>query len=908
VAPQGTVTLLFSDIEGSTRLLQEMGDGYAELLQAHRRLLREAFGANNGYEVDTEGDAFFVAFASASDAVAAAAAAQRALVEHPWPPGCAIRVRMGVHTGEPRLIDGTYVGLDVHRAARVMTAGHGGQVILSHETRTLAGGRVEVVDLGEHLLKDFAGPQRLHQLSVDGLRSDFPPLRTISNSNLPRPASMFVGRARELEELVALLRDGARLVTLTGPGGSGKTRLAIETAAELVSSRKSGVTWIPLAAVRDPSLVTGAIAQTLGAGDDLHGHVGDRDPLLVLDNLEQIIDAARDLGAFVRACPNVALLVTSREALRIDGEREYPVAPLEHADAIRLYSARTASEPTPAVSELCRRLDDLPLAIELAAARARALGPDRLLERLSHRLDLLAGGRDLDPRQQTLRATIAWSHDLLGLPEQQLFARLSVFAGGATLQAIEDICEADLDELASLVDKSLLNRSGDRFWMYETIREYASERLADDVRAVELADNHLAWYLALAERARAEASGDGADPWFDRLDADHDNLRAALDRARMLTDSASEQRLASALWRFWAGRGYISEGFHALDAAIARGGDATADALLGRCYLGSIATSIDFGSLLEDGMEVLAACKRNDDRLLEVETRTLLGELLAGLGRMAEADAMLSRAIEISAGEFHAEAGEAIGWWLITALWGPLPARAGIERCVEARRRAPGNATVRAFSLVEQAALEAMCGSFDKARRLLAEGREVFRSLDLKVYDANTAQEMYIVEMLAGDPEAAVRDLTSAYERLWDMGERSFLSTIAGYLANALVETGELDEAERYAGLSAALSAPDDYASQSEWRGARALLAAHAGEFESAVRFCNDALAFLEPTDALVHHASVLRTLGRVLELAGRLDESTRAFGSALALCEQKGNLVTAAEVRSRLERLAPLA
>ena len=499
----------------------------------------------------------------------------------------------------------------------------------------------------------------------------------------------------------------------------------------------------------------------------------------MLDNLEQVIDAAPELGVLVRACRNVALLVTSREALRIDGEREYPVAPLEHADAIRLYSARTASEPTPAVSELCRRLDDLPLAIELAAARARALGPDHLLERLSCRLDLFAGGRDLDPRQQTLRATIAWSHDLLSPPEQQLFARLSIFAGGATLQAIEDICGADLDHLVSLVDKSLLNRSRDRFWMYETIREYGAEQLADDVCAVELADRHLAWYLALAERARSEASGDGADPWFDQLDADHDNLRVALERARMLTDPAAEQRLASALWRFWAGRGYISEGFHSLDSAIARGGDATADGLLGRCYLGSIATSIDFGSLLEDGMEVLSARKRNDDRRLEVQAGTLLGELLASLGRLAEADAMLSRAIEVSAGEFPAEAGEAIRWWLIAAP-GALPARAGIERCIEARRRAPGNATVRAFALVEQAALEAMCGSFAEARRQLAEGRAVFRSLDLKVYDANTAQEGYIVETLAGDPEAAVRELTSAYERLSEMGERSFLSTIAG--------------------------------------------------------------------------------------------------------------------------------
>ena len=404
--PAGDVTFLFTDIEGSTRLLHDLGAAaYADALAEHRRALRGAFAAHGGVEVDTQGDAFFVAFPTAAGALAAAALSVEDL--RPGP----IHVRIGLHTGRPLLTTEGYVGPDVHRAARIAAAGHGGQVLLSKETRDLVDD--EVADLGEHRLKDIAGPVWIFQLGSDR----FPPLATIANTNLPRPASTFVGRETELREVTSLLRDGARLLTLTGPGGSGKTRLAVEAAAQLVTDFKAGVFWVELAPVRDPSLVTESIAQTLGAKQGLAEHIGERQVMLLLDNLEQVIAAGSGLAALVESCPNLRLLVTSRELLRVRGEREYQVPPLADNEAVALFCDRAGIEPDSIVRELCRALDNLPLAVELAAARATVLAPRQILERLSGRLDLLKGGRDADPRQQTLRATIEWSHDLLSPSE-----------------------------------------------------------------------------------------------------------------------------------------------------------------------------------------------------------------------------------------------------------------------------------------------------------------------------------------------------------------------------------------------------------------------------------------------------------------------------------------------------------
>lgn len=564
--PGGSVTLVFTDIEGSTKLLHELGaEAYADALAEHRRLLREAFARQGGVEIDTQGDAFFYAFADASEAIVAAEEGREALR-----PG-RIHVRVGIHTGSPHLGPEGYVGQDVHLGARIGAAGHGGQVLLSEATRAAAGlAKGSLLDLGEHRLKDFERPIPIFQLGIER----FPPLKTIANTNLPRPASSFVGRERETAEIVKLIREGgARLVTLTGPGGSGKTRLSIEAAAELVGDYKAGTFWVELAPIRDPALVTEEIAKTLGASDGLADHIGERDMLLVVDNLEQVIDAGPALADVVEACPNLAVLATSRERLRVRGEVEYEVAPLAEPDAVHLFAARAGldAEPDGAVRELCQALDEMPLAIELAAARAKVLSPAQILERLSRRLDLFTGGRDVDPRQRTLRSTIEWSHELLDASEQRLFARLAVFTGGATLETAEGVVEADLDTLQSLVEKSLVRHTDDRFWMYETIREFALERLEASGEAGAIRRRHADRFLMLAEEAEPHLRYE-ENAWLDRLEPDHDNVRAALEHFEATGAFDLELRLCAAWWSFWSLRGPLPEGQRRLERALAHDG------------------------------------------------------------------------------------------------------------------------------------------------------------------------------------------------------------------------------------------------------------------------------------------------------------------------------------------------
>ena len=486
--PTGTVTFLFTDVEGSTKLLEEIGDrSYEQALAEHRRIVRAACAGEGGVEVDTQGDAFFFVFRAAPAAIAAASELTSGLASGP------IRVRIGLHTGTPRLGDEGYVGKEVHFAARLAATGHGGQIVLSKATAELVDGLL--TELGEHRLKDIAEPVPIYQLG----EGRFPPLKTISNTNLPRPASSFVGRERELKEVLSRISGRARLLTLTGPGGSGKTRLALEAAATLVPSYKAGVFWVGLATLRDPALVGETIAQTLGAKNGLAEHIGERELLLLLDNLEQVIEAAPQLSALLGACANLNVIVTSRELLRVQGEVEYAVPPLASAEAVALFCERAGLEPSEEIAELCVRLDELPLAVELAAARAKALSPRQILERLSQRLDLLESGRDADPRQQTLRATIDWSHDLLSEEEQRVLRALSVFAGGCTLEAAEEVCGADIKTLQSLVEKSLLRFSAERYWMLETIREYARERLDEAGETDALAHRHANYHLALLE-------------------------------------------------------------------------------------------------------------------------------------------------------------------------------------------------------------------------------------------------------------------------------------------------------------------------------------------------------------------------------------------------------------------------
>jgi predicted ATPase/class 3 adenylate cyclase len=546
--PSGTVTLLFSDVEGSTGLVQSLGEGYAGALADHRNTLRTVFARHGGVEVDTQGDSFFVAFAAAAQAVAAARDVQERLANGP------MRVRIGVHTGEPVPSFDGYVGIDVHRAARIMSAGHGGQVVISETTRALLDPSVELLDLGEHRLKDLGAPQHLYQLG----RGRFPPLRALYRTNLPVQLTPLVGRARELAEAGSLLRS-ERLLTLTGPGGSGKTRLGLQLAAEGVEEFPDGAFWVPLQALRDPQLVEGSIASSVGADEGLARFIGDKRLLLVLDNFEQVMAAAPRVSWLIAATPNVRVLVTSREPLNVEGERRYSVEPLPESDAEVLFIERARAVdpefgPSPVIADICRRLDGLPLAVELAAARVVVLAPDELLARLDRRLPLLSSrSRDAPERQRTLRATIEWSYELLDPESQALFRRLAVFPGSFSLEAAEVVCEADLDSLESLVLKSLVRRRADgRFVLLETIREYALDRTEDRAEQDGVSRRHAQYFLGVARSANLNAGLINVGAMrFDIANLEQYNVRAALTWAMARGEAALAMEIAAAMEQFW---------------------------------------------------------------------------------------------------------------------------------------------------------------------------------------------------------------------------------------------------------------------------------------------------------------------------------------------------------------------
>ncbi len=615
--PTGTVTFLFTDIEGSTRLLQELGpDVYRGAQDRHAEILRRTITGGGGTEIRTEGDAFFAVFPTATGALAAAVAAQRELATASWPQGFPIRVRMGLHTGEGRLGGDDYLGIDVNRAARIAAAGHGGQVLVSDTTRGLVEHAlpegVTLRDLGRHRLKDIEHPEHLNDLTIDGLPADFPPLRSLRwfRMNLPAQRSSFVGREHELAEIRELLTR-ARLLTLTGPGGTGKTRLALRVAADQLDRFDDGVILVDLSTATDPAIVPSKLASSVGVRKDptedpvdtLARYLADRELLLVVDNLEQVVDAASALGRLLDAAPRLSILATSRVPLHLSGEQEYPVEPLSLPDpgggrdldaltmceSVLLFVERArAVDPRfqidedngADVAEIVRRVDGLPLAIELAASHVKLLSPQALRSWLERRLPLLTGGpRDVPSRQQTLRATIQWSHELLDAEEQRLFARLAVFRGGCTLGFAEAVCAPGLgvpvlEGLRSLLDKSLLRQEEApdheaRFRMLETVLEYAAERLAASGELEELRRRHAEQMRDLAEQAEPHLMGADQLAWMERLEAEHDNVQAALDWAEAGGDVATALRTAAAIWRFWLDRAHLTEARARLERLLA---------------------------------------------------------------------------------------------------------------------------------------------------------------------------------------------------------------------------------------------------------------------------------------------------------------------------------------------------
>jgi len=624
--PTGTVTFLFTDIEGSTRLIQQLGDGYPPVQLAHNDILRQALTADGGKELRTEGDSFFVVFASAVAACTGAARAQRAIDAHAWPQGSRVRVRMGVHTGEATLVGNDYLGLDVHRAARVSSAAHGDQVLLSESTMALVEHGLPpglaLMDMGRHRLKDLARPEHLFQLRIEGLRNDFPALRTLESTpnNLPIQLTSFVGRDDQVREAKRLL-DRSRLLTLTGPGGTGKTRLSLQIAAEMLDQFPDGVYFVPLAAVQDPALVPSIIAQALAIPitgsqrpmDGLLDYLKDRRTLLVLDNFEQLTAAAPVATELLQASDGLRIMVSSRAVLRVYGEQEFPVPPLRLPDlralptlaalsqyeGVRLFIERAVAvkpdfeatnDNAPAIAGICERVDGLPLAIELAAARTKLFSPQALLSRLDKSLSALGtGARDLPRRQQTLQGAIAWSYDLLKAPERRLLARLAVFARGGNLEQVEEVCGPDediggslMDLLDELADQSLLRRLPEieqpRFLMLQTIREFALERLSESGEADRIRNRHAGAFLTLAERAQSDLFGARQKAWLDQLELEHDNFRAALDWCVAQAHARTAMCLGASLWRFWQMRGHIHEGRSRLAQALAiPGGEAYPD-------------------------------------------------------------------------------------------------------------------------------------------------------------------------------------------------------------------------------------------------------------------------------------------------------------------------------------------
>jgi predicted ATPase/class 3 adenylate cyclase len=788
----GVLTLLFSDIEGSTRLLDRLGGRYEELLKEHHRVLREAIAVSRGREVRTAGDSFFVIFEDAADAVECARRAQLGLARGDWPAGQSPRVRMGIHTGTASLSDGELVGMDVHRAARVMAVAYGGQVLVTDEVRRSVQPVPLLRDLGFHRLKDLPQPEHLFQLIAEGMESEFPELRSLNRSNLPVPPGAIVGRGEEKASALGLLaRSEVRLLTLLGPGGSGKTRLAMEVAAEAMTRHRDGVWMVLLASIRDGSLLPGEIARVLDiepvagqlAERTLVGALVERDLLLVLDNTEHLPQTGLLVDGLLAGAPRVKVLCTSREPLRIRAEQRMDVGPLRPEDASELFLTRARAvrsdlnlddQERAAIDRICARLDGLPLALELAAARVAAFKPTALEARLAARLSLPAAVRDLPARQQTLRATIDWSYRLLSAQEREMFESLAPFIGGVRLDAAESIWGAQaLDLVLSLAEKSLLRRREDsdvetRLWMLETIREFAAEQAAEHATADANADRHAAYFRELAAEAAPFLTTSDQARWLDRLDDEQANLRAAMDRFVLVAPERALAMAASQIW-FWETRGYMHESLGRLSAVLkSTQGDSSdrAVALFGAgrmaAYLGDAAAA---EQALGESAQLARAVGNTGLAALALSNLVWAHQLL-GDEQRAAAEAREAAALARSSGD---------QWVLSTVLNNEGDRHASRGEFELARplleeslaiRRGIGDPRVLAISAANLAPIQLGAGELDAAEAILAEGLAHARAIAHGQLILSLLSTAALAALQRSDPAGAQDSLAAASEEI----------------------------------------------------------------------------------------------------------------------------------------------
>ncbi len=938
VLPTGTITFLFTDIEGSTRLWQDHPEQMQANLARHDAGLRAAIQENGGYVFKTVGDAFCAAFPTALQGVKAAIQAQQALAGQDWGPA-AIKVRMGLHTGDAEERDSDYFGNTLNRVARLMSAGHGGQTLLSRATQELVRDKlpagVTLTDLGERSLKDLTRPEHVYQLNVPGLPGAFEPLKTLDayRHNLPTQVSSFIGREKEMAEIKQAL-EGHRLVTLTGPGGTGKTRLSLQVAADLLDRFPGGTWFVELASLGDPDLIPQAILgaaemQTLPgrtALESLSDFLREKSCLLVLDNCEHLVEAcARLAGLLLRTAPNLSIFASSREALGVPGELSWrvsslsvpdlehlpPLGQLSQYEAVRLFIDRAllvqphfavTNQNAPAVAQICARLDGIPLAIELAAARIRMLSAEQIAVRLDDRFRLLTGGsRTALPHQQTLRALIDWSYDLLSERERTLLQRLAVFVSGWTLEAAEQVCAeapiaaADvMDWMARLVDKSLVSvkegREDNRYSMLETVRQYAWEKLSGTGDHEKIRARHLAYFLELAEEARPYLARTEQITWLDRLDQEASNLRAALEWALDGRPPALPEaglRLANALRPFWYLRGYWREGHEWLARVLA----AHPSPIPSAAWAGALVTAAYFE--IDNSKRVIQLCDES------IAVSRALGD------KPCLAEAILLKAIhtqsDVAKPEKRALLEECLGLFrdledkrnIAIALyhfgmiaWSDydFPAeRRYVEECLELSREV-GDRRFTAIALMTLGSLFEIQGDLPTARLMfeesLASGRELGDRHGLVMY----LRSLGATALEQGDYLQAGQHLSESLDIARELGSKTEMANTLVYLGLFARRQGDYDQALKLLKEVLSISAEvSDRFVISPALCALGELSRLKGDFSSARSFYIEAVALAREIDDRETLAHALEEIAALSAAQGRARQAATLFGAAAA-------------------------